>query len=82
MAPRAVITGGAGLIGQYLVKTASRWAPGWDVQGLSRAELELTDTSKVDARIRALKPDLSSIVPRSVELRPASKIPPKPAATM
>ncbi len=58
MAPRAVITGAAGLIGQYLVKTASRWAPGWDVQGLSRAELELTDTSKVDTRIRALKPDL------------------------
>jgi dTDP-4-dehydrorhamnose reductase len=58
MAPRAIITGAAGLIGQYLVKTASRWAPGWDVQGLSRADLELTDTSKVDAPIRALKPDL------------------------
>ena len=58
MAPRAVITGAAGLIGQYLVKTASRWAPAWDVQGLSRAELELTETSKVDARILALKPDL------------------------
>jgi dTDP-4-dehydrorhamnose reductase len=58
MAPRAVITGAAGLIGQYLVKTALRWAPGWDAYGLSRAELELTDTSKVDARIRALKPDL------------------------
>ncbi|TKB93943.1 MAG: SDR family oxidoreductase [Nitrospira sp.] len=58
MAPRAVITGAAGLIGQYLVKTASRWAPGWDIHGLSRSELELTDTPKVDARIRALKPDL------------------------
>jgi dTDP-4-dehydrorhamnose reductase len=58
MAPRAIITGAAGLIGQYLVKTASRWASGWDVQGLSRAELELTETSKVEARIHALKPDL------------------------
>ena len=58
MTPRAVITGAAGLIGQYLVKTASRWAPGWDVQGLSRAELELTEMSKVEARIHALKPDL------------------------
>ena len=58
MTPRAIITGAAGLIGQYLVKTASRWAPGWDVQGLSRAELELTETSKVEARIHALKPDL------------------------
>ena len=58
MAPRAIITGVAGLIGQYLVKTAPRWAPGWDVTGLSRAELELTETLSVDARIHALKPDL------------------------
>jgi dTDP-4-dehydrorhamnose reductase len=58
MAPRAIITGAAGLIGQYLVKTAPRWAPGWDVKGLSRAELELTETSKVTAHIHALKPDL------------------------
>lgn len=58
MAPRAIITGAAGLIGQYLVKTAPRWAPGWDVQGLSRAELELTETSKVTAHIHAQKPDL------------------------
>jgi len=58
MAPRAIITGAAGLIGQYLVKTASRWAPGWDVQGLSRAELELTEKSNLEARIHALKPDL------------------------
>jgi dTDP-4-dehydrorhamnose reductase len=58
MAPRAIITGAAGLIGQYLVKTAPRWAPGWDVQGLSRAELELTEKSNLEARIHALKPDL------------------------
>lgn len=58
MAPRAIITGAAGLIGQYCVNTAPRWAPGWDVQGLSRTDLELTDRLKVDARIRALKPDL------------------------
>ena len=58
MAPRAIITGAAGLIGQYLVKTASRWASGWDVQGLSRAELELTDTQNLEAQIHALKPDL------------------------
>lgn len=58
MAPRAIITGAAGLIGQYLVKTASRWASGWDVQGLSRAELELTEKSHLEARIHALKPDL------------------------
>jgi dTDP-4-dehydrorhamnose reductase len=58
MAPRVIVTGAAGLIGQYLVKTAPRWAPEWDVQGLSRAELDLTETSKLEARIHALKPDL------------------------
>jgi dTDP-4-dehydrorhamnose reductase len=40
------------------VKTASRWASGWDVQGLSRSELELTEKSNLEARIHALKPDL------------------------
>ena len=58
MAPRAIITGAAGLIGQYLVNTAPRWASSWDVQGLSRAELELTEKSHLEARIHALKPDL------------------------
>jgi dTDP-4-dehydrorhamnose reductase len=58
MAPRAIITGAAGLIGQYLVKTAPRWAPSWEVTELSRADLELTETLDVDARIHALKPDL------------------------
>jgi dTDP-4-dehydrorhamnose reductase len=58
MAPRAIITGAAGLIGQYCVNAAPRWAPGWDVQGLSRTNLELTDRLKVDARISALTPDL------------------------
>jgi dTDP-4-dehydrorhamnose reductase len=58
MAPRAIVTGAAGLIGQYLVKTAPRWAPGWEVTGLSRSDLELTETLNVEARIHALKPDL------------------------
>lgn len=58
MVPRAIITGAAGLIGQYLVKTAPRWAPGWDITGLSRTELELTETLNVETRIHALKPDL------------------------
>jgi dTDP-4-dehydrorhamnose reductase len=58
MRPRAIVTGAAGLIGQYLIKTAPQWVPGWAVQGLSRAELELTDKSHLEARIHALKPDL------------------------
>ena len=56
MAPRAIITGAAGLIGQYLVRTASRWAPRWEVRGLTRAELDLTDSSRVDALWRTVKP--------------------------
>ena len=43
MAPRAIITGAAGLIGQYLVKSAPRWAPGWTVEGIARPQLDLTD---------------------------------------
>ncbi len=37
------ITGAAGLIGHCLVQTAPRFAPGWQVVGLTRAQLELTD---------------------------------------
>lgn len=57
MAPRAIITGAAGLIGQYLIKIAQRWAPEWDVHGLVRADLDLTDYSKVDRTWQAIKPD-------------------------
>jgi dTDP-4-dehydrorhamnose reductase len=56
MAPRAVVTGAAGLIGHYLVKNAARWAPGWQVRGLSRAELDLTDQRAVAQAWQALKP--------------------------
>ena len=58
MAPLALITGAAGLIGHYLVKTASRWAPQWNVQGLTRAELDLTDSAAVQARWRELAPSV------------------------
>ena len=58
MAPRVMITGAAGLIGQYLVKTARRWAPGWHVEGLTRADLDLTDDAATAAVFRRLAPDL------------------------
>jgi len=58
MAPRVMITGAAGLIGQYLVKTAPRWAPGWHVEGLTRADLDLTDDAAATAVFRKLAPDL------------------------
>jgi dTDP-4-dehydrorhamnose reductase len=57
MAPRAIITGAAGLIGQYLVKTAPRLAPDWDVQGLTRADLDLTDRANVERTWQSIKPD-------------------------
>ena len=56
MKPVVIVTGTAGLIGQYLVKTASRWAPEWDVQGLTRADLDLTDRPKVERAWQSLKP--------------------------
>ena len=57
MAPRAIITGAAGLIGQYLVKTAPKWAPDCEVQGLSRGDLDLTDHANVERTWRSIKPD-------------------------
>jgi len=57
MAPRAIITGAAGLIGQYLVKTAPRRAPDWDVQGLTRADLDLTDRANVERTWQSIKPN-------------------------
>jgi len=58
MAPRAIITGAAGLIGQYLIKSAPRWAPGWNVEGLTRAQLDLTDPLAVESAFHRHKPQL------------------------
>ena len=57
MAPRAIITGAAGLIGQYLVKTAPRWAPDRDMHGLTRADLDLTDRANVERTWQSIKPN-------------------------
>jgi dTDP-4-dehydrorhamnose reductase len=56
MEPRAIITGAAGLIGQYLVNTAPHWAPQWDLHGLTRLDLDLTDRSEVERTWREIKP--------------------------
>ena len=56
MAPRAIITGAAGLIGRYLIKTAPRWAPDWDVRGLTHADLDLTDSVTVGRTWQSIKP--------------------------
>lgn len=56
MKPIAIVTGAAGLIGQYFIKNASRWARDWEVHGLSRADLDLTDQQAVDRVWQSLKP--------------------------
>lgn len=58
MNPIAWITGAAGLIGGYLVRTAARWAPQWEVRGLTRAEADLTDPAQVKALWRRHHPQL------------------------
>ncbi|MDH4252013.1 MAG: SDR family oxidoreductase [Nitrospira sp.] len=57
MKPRVIVTGTAGLIGQYFVKSAARWAPGWEVCGFSRADLDLTDHAAADQVWQRLKPN-------------------------
>lgn len=56
MKPVVLITGAGGLIGQYLVRTAPRWAPRWEVRGLTRPELDLTDRQGVEAAWRSINP--------------------------
>ncbi|MBH0188698.1 MAG: sugar nucleotide-binding protein [Nitrospira sp.] len=48
MTTRVVITGASGLIGRYVMTSAARWAPGWEVHGLTRADLDLTDQAAVE----------------------------------
>ncbi len=56
MKPRIIVTGAAGLIGQYCVTSASRWAPDWEVRGLSRTDFDLTDLAAAEQAWRDLKP--------------------------
>lgn len=45
--PLAWITGAGGLIGNCLVQTAPRFAPGWRIHGLTRSQLDLLDFAEV-----------------------------------
>jgi dTDP-4-dehydrorhamnose reductase len=58
MAKRAWITGAGGLIGNYLVRMVGQFAPGFDVVGLTRDQLDLTDASSVRRLFREQQPDL------------------------
>ena len=54
----AWITGAGGLIGNYLVQTASQSASMWSVQGLTRANLDLLDFDAVRQEFRKQRPEL------------------------
>lgn len=56
MMPRVIVTGAAGLIGQYVMKSAVRWGPGWEVHGLTRAHLDLTDQAAVERAWQLIDP--------------------------
>lgn len=50
------ITGVGGLIGSYLIKAASRHAPGWQVYGSTRAQVDLTDPVAVQEAFHRIRP--------------------------
>jgi dTDP-4-dehydrorhamnose reductase len=56
--PLAWITGAAGLIGSYLVRTAPQFAPSWRVFGLTREQLDLLDFDAVRRKFREQRPQL------------------------
>ncbi len=53
-----MISGAGGLIGSYLVRTAPQCAPAWQVRGLTRQQLDLTNLPAVRHAWRDLKPQL------------------------
>lgn len=54
----AWITGAGGLIGNYFVQTAPQFGAEWNVLGLTRAQLDLTDYNSVRRKFQHDKPQL------------------------
>src|SRR2546430_7509700 len=54
----AWITGGGGLTGSHLLRAAATAAPEWQVRGLTRAHLDLTDFNAVRRLFGKDKPEL------------------------
>jgi dTDP-4-dehydrorhamnose reductase len=54
----AWITGANGLIGSYLVQAALRFAPGWRVRALTRADFDLLDFAAVRREFQKDRPQL------------------------
>jgi dTDP-4-dehydrorhamnose reductase len=56
MKPVVLITGSAGLIGSYLIRTAHRWAPNCQAYGFTREDADLLDHQAVTDLFRWLNP--------------------------
>ena len=56
--PLAWVTGANGLIGSYLLAIASRYAPGWRVRGITRADFDLLDAAAVEHEFLRDRPQL------------------------
>jgi dTDP-4-dehydrorhamnose reductase len=56
--PLVWITGANGLIGNYLVQTALRFAPRWRVRALTRADFDLLDFAAVEHEFQKNQPQL------------------------
>jgi len=54
----AWITGANGLIGNYLIQTASKFAPAWRVRALTRDQLDLLDFNAVRSEFQKDRPQL------------------------
>jgi dTDP-4-dehydrorhamnose reductase len=56
MRPLVWITGANGLLGNYLVQTAPRFAPRWRVRGLARNDFDLLDFKTVEREFKKDQP--------------------------
>jgi dTDP-4-dehydrorhamnose reductase len=56
--PLAWITGANGMIGNYLVKTAPRFAPRWRARAITRSDFDLLDFETVKREFKKDKPQL------------------------
>jgi dTDP-4-dehydrorhamnose reductase len=56
--PVAWVTGAGGMIGSYLMRVAPQYARGWEITGLTRSDLDLTDYDAVRQRFQKERPGL------------------------